>query len=134
MNTQQIRTYNIGVEATMAVISGKWKPLILCHLNKKSMRNGELIRAMPHISQKVLTQQLRELENDDIIARHVFAQIPPRVEYCLTAYGNTLVEVTNAMCHWGENYIDKQRLAGNQVDLLDTNSKYYQKSNQLQAQ
>lgn len=72
MDTKQITTYNIGVEATMAVISGKWKPVILCHLNRKSLRNGELVRVIPNISQKMLTQQLRELEGDDIICRKVY--------------------------------------------------------------
>ncbi|BAP86713.1 transcriptional regulator [Paucilactobacillus hokkaidonensis JCM 18461] len=128
MDVQQITTYNIGVEATMAVISGKWKPIILCHLNCQAMRNGELIRAIPNISQKMLTQQLRELESDDIITRHVYPQIPPKVEYCLTEYGKTLAKVTSAMCSWGERYIDKQRAAGNQIDLLDTNSEFYQKT------
>lgn len=128
MDTKQITTYNIGVEATMAVISGKWKPVILCHLNRQSLRNGELVRVIPNISQKMLTQQLRELEGDDIICRKVYPQIPPKVEYCLTDYGRTLAEVTNAMCHWGEKYIAKQRDAGNEIDLLDTQSKYFQKT------
>ena len=70
------KVYNIGVEATMEVIGGKWKPIILCNLRHQVARPSELRRAIPAISQKMLTQQLRELEADGIVDRHVYQQVP----------------------------------------------------------
>ena len=84
------KIYNIGVEATMDVIGGKWKPIILCNLRHNPSRPGELRRQIPGISQKMLTQQLRELEIDNIIVRKVYNQVPPKVEYSLSPYGETL--------------------------------------------
>lgn len=128
MSKEPTLTYNIGVEATLAVINGKWKAIILCHLKRQSMRNGEFLKVIPNITQKVLTQQLRELEHDEIIHREVFPEIPPRVEYCLTDYGKTLANLTNEMCHWGERHIERQRKAGQKINLLDTQSPFYQKA------
>ncbi|MBY3618856.1 helix-turn-helix transcriptional regulator [Acinetobacter sp. CUI P1] len=85
---------------TLKVIGGKWKPVILCHLTEGAKRFGELRRDMPGITQKVLTQQLRELEDDGIIHRKVYTQVPPKVEYSLTEYGLTLKEVLNVMVKW----------------------------------
>nr|WP_274379970.1 helix-turn-helix domain-containing protein [Lacticaseibacillus baoqingensis] len=110
-------TYNIGVEATMEIIGGKWKAIILCHLRHQAMRNGELRRAIPQITQKMLTQQLRELEHDGIISRTVFDQIPPHVEYALTARGDSLSGLLNQLCRWGEALIDSRRAAGEQITL-----------------
>ena len=83
------KIYNIGVEATMDVIGGKWKPIILCNLRHHPSRPGELRRLIPGISQKMLTQQLRELEIDNIIVRKVYNQVTPKVEYSLSPYGET---------------------------------------------
>lgn len=127
MEKQQTLTYNIGVEATLAVINGKWKAIILCHLKRHTMRNGEFLRVIPNITQKVLTQQLRELEDDDIIHRKIFPEVPPRVEYCLTDYGKTLADLTDKMCSWGEHDIARRRQTGQQINLLDKQSPYYQK-------
>lgn len=100
------KDYNIPVEATLEVIGGKWKVVILCHLKEKGkMRFSELQRAMPNITKKMLTQQLRELENDGIIFRNVYHQVPPKVEYSLTETGETLRAVLNIMCAWGEKRI-----------------------------
>lgn len=110
-------TYNIGVEATMEVIGGKWKAIILCHLRHQAMRNGELRRAIPQITQKMLTQQLRELEHDGIVSRTVFDQIPPHVEYALTARGESLNGLLNQLCKWGEELIDSRCAAGEQITL-----------------
>lgn len=115
--------YNIGVEDTIEVIGGKWKPLILCHLKDGTMRTGQLRRVMPNITQKVLTQQLRELETSGIVCRKVYEQIPPKVEYSLTTYGQTLNKLLNELCHWGEEDIKRRRENGEQVILLDKNSK-----------
>ncbi len=94
------KTYNIGVEATMEVIGGKWKAIILCHLRNHTMRTSELRRAIPQITQKMLTQQLRELEADGIVDRHVYDQVPPKVEYCLTETGQSLNRILNQLCTW----------------------------------
>ena len=111
-------TYNIGVEATMQVIGGKWKAIILCHLRNQTMRTGELRRAIPQITQKMLTQQLRELEADGIVARHVYQQVPPRVDYCLTARGESLNEILTAMCKWGEHNIHERQACGEAIELI----------------
>lgn len=112
------KTYNIGVEATMEVIGGKWKAIILCHLRHDTMRSSELRRAIPQITQKMLTQQLRELEADGIVHRHVFNQVPPRVEYSLTERGESLNKVLNLLCTWGEHNIEERRECGEDIKLI----------------
>ncbi|HIW71327.1 MAG TPA: helix-turn-helix transcriptional regulator [Candidatus Levilactobacillus faecigallinarum] len=112
------KTYHIGVEATMDVIGGKWKTVILCHLRHQTMRTGELARAIPQISQKMLTQQLRELEGDNIIVRHVYKEVPPRVEYSLSTYGESLVQILHELCVWGEENVDRRRSEGENVHIL----------------
>ncbi|MGO4538597.1 winged helix-turn-helix transcriptional regulator [Paenibacillus sp. YIM B09110] len=99
-----------SVELTLKVIGGKWKPVILCHLTDGTMRFGELKREMPEITQKMLTQQLRELEQDAIIERKVYVQVPPKVEYSLTNYGMTVKELLNVMSEWGEKH--QERIEG----------------------
>ena len=81
---------NCPVKATMEIIGGKWKPIILYYLKDGTQRFGELQRLIPHITKKMLTQQLRELEWDKIIERKVFHQVPPKVEYSLSKYGKSL--------------------------------------------
>lgn len=112
------KTYNIGVEATMEIIGGKWKAIILCHLRHGTMRSGELRRAIPTITQKMLTQQLRELEADGIVHREIFQQVPPHVEYSLTERGETLNHVLNQLCTWGEQNIDERRASGESITLI----------------
>ena len=93
------------VMTTLEVIGGKWKPAILWELRQhRVQRFGALKRALPNITQKMLTQQLRELEADGIIHRKVYAEVPPRVEYTLTAYGNSLTPILNEMAHWGMSH------------------------------
>jgi len=111
--------YNIGVEATMRIIGGKWKPIILCHLKHGRMRTGELRRAIPNITQKMLTQQLRELEDDGIVLRKVYNQIPPKVEYSLTDYGHSLNKILEDLCVWGENDIEMRKQKGENIILLN---------------
>jgi DNA-binding HxlR family transcriptional regulator len=103
-----MKKYNISVEATLEVIGGKWKPVILCHLIHGKKRTGELKRLIPNITQKMLTQQLRELEHDGIINRIVYNQVPPKVEYELSEYGDTLSEILSSLCLWGEKHIIKK--------------------------
>ena len=88
-------------EVTLAVIGGRWKVLILFQLFQGVKRFSELFRSLPGITQKMLTQQLREMERHGIVQRTVYAQIPPRVDYRLTPRGETLQPVVRAMCRWG---------------------------------
>ena len=101
------KKYNISVEATLEVIGGKWKCVILCHLTHGKKRTSELKRLMPNITQKMLTQQLRELEEDGVINRIVYQQVPPKVEYELSEYGWTLKDILDSLCAWGETHITK---------------------------
>lgn len=102
------KKYNISVEATLEVIGGKWKSVILCHLTHGRKRTSDLRRLMPNITQKMLTQQLRELEEDGIVNRISYNEVPPRVEYELTEYGWSLKPILDSMCNWGECHIIKE--------------------------
>lgn len=101
--------YQCPVTATLSVIGGKWKPVILFTLSGGMKRFGELKRTMPGITQKMLTQQLRELEHDGIIFRQVYAEVPPRVEYSLTETGETLKPILQTMCEWGRGHIMREK-------------------------
>lgn len=92
------------VETTLKIIGDKWKVLILRDLFTGTKRFNELKRSLKDVSQKMLTQQLRELENDGIIHREVYPVVPPKVEYSLTELGNTLKPVIDSMYDWG-NYL-----------------------------
>ncbi|MDJ0705981.1 MAG: winged helix-turn-helix transcriptional regulator [Leptolyngbyaceae cyanobacterium MO_188.B28] len=96
------KQYGCPVEVTLDVIGGKWKCVILWWLRRGARRFGELMQLMPGISQKVLTTQLRQLEADRLVSRQVFQVSPRRVEYSLTAYGETLRPITDLMCEWGK--------------------------------
>ena len=97
-----MRLEDCPVRAALDVIGGKWKPVILYHLMAGRKRHGELRKLMADASQKMLTQQLRELERDGIVQRDVFPTKPPRVEYQLTTYGQTLQPVMSELCKWGK--------------------------------
>ncbi|WP_261807893.1 helix-turn-helix domain-containing protein [Paenibacillus sp. N3.4] len=99
--------FKSSVELTLKVIGGKWKPVILCHLTDGIRRFGELKRDMPDITQKMLTQQLRELEEDGIVDRKIYTQVPPKVEYSLTSYGASIKEVLDVMAEWGLKHQEK---------------------------
>ncbi|MCG8619952.1 MAG: helix-turn-helix transcriptional regulator [Desulfobacterales bacterium] len=92
------------VEATLELIGGKWKGVILYHLLEKTYRFGELKKVMPGVTQRMLTKQLRELEGDGIIHRKVYAQVPPKVEYSLTEVGESLRDVLLMMRDWGRTH------------------------------
>ena len=94
------------VEATLEIIGGKWKGVILYHLMERTYRFGELKRVMQGVTQRMLTKQLRELEKDGIIHRKVYAEVPPKVEYSLTDVGESLREVMMMMRDWGRNHFD----------------------------
>ncbi|WP_182200174.1 winged helix-turn-helix transcriptional regulator [Paraliobacillus salinarum] len=96
---------NCRVENALGILVGKWKPIIILHLLQHgTKRFNELKRAMPGITQKMLTKQLRELEEEDIIARVVYPQVPPKVEYSITSYGKTLEPILEAMHEWGTKH------------------------------
>jgi len=100
-----LREINCEKELTLAVIGGKWKLIILWHLGLEgTKRFSELKKMIPHITQKMLTNQLRELEEDRLVERKVYAEVPPRVEYSLTAYGESLMPVLRLMYDWGKQY------------------------------
>ncbi|MET3446175.1 helix-turn-helix domain-containing protein [Ralstonia sp. 1138] len=93
-----------AVEVTLSVIGGVWKPVILFHLLSGKKRFMELTRLIPNATQRMLTLQLRELEADGVIARHVYPQVPPKVEYVLTPLGESLAPVLISLREWGESY------------------------------
>jgi len=100
-----LATINCEKELTLAVIGGKWKLIILWHLGLEgTKRFSELKKLIPHITQKMLTNQLRELEEDQLVFRKVYPVVPPRVEYTLTEYGESLIPVLKMMYNWGKNY------------------------------
>jgi DNA-binding HxlR family transcriptional regulator len=101
------KVYNCPVEAAIDVVGGKWKPLILWWLHQRTHRFGELRRQIPGITEKMLTQQLRELERDDIVDRRVYPTVPPKVEYSLTEYGRSLKRALRAICDWGRIHMDR---------------------------
>lgn len=91
------------ITATMELIGGKWKPVILYNLTFDTRRFGEISARIPNISRKVLTQQLKELEKDGLVIRREFKEIQPRVEYSLTEKGRSLEAVFNEIANWGIN-------------------------------
>ena len=93
-----------AVEVTLSVMGGTWKPIVLFHLLQGKKRFSELARAIPNITQRMLTLQLRELEEAGIVARTVYAEVPPRVDYALTDLGRSLEPVLIAMRDWGLGY------------------------------
>src|SRR5262245_29727863 len=101
------KEYNCPVEVTLDVIGGKWKPLILWWLHQQTCRFAELRRLIPGISEKMLTQHLRDLEADGILERRVYAAVPPKVEYSLTDYGCSLEQALQTICEWGKMHMER---------------------------
>ncbi len=109
--TRRKKSYGCSVEATIDVTGGKWKPLILFHLletpHGAPLRFSELKRAIGAVTQRSLTLHLRELERDGLLARRVYAEVPPRVEYSLTPLGRTAAPVLRAMKKWGYTFLEQ---------------------------
>ena len=105
--------HHCPVEATLALVGGKYKALILWKLIPAPMRFSELRRAVPGATPKMLTQQLRELEASNLIHREVFAVVPPRVEYSLTELGRSLMPILVSMRDWGSSYLRKKSIEPN---------------------
>ena len=103
-NTTERTKDECGVETAISIIGGKWKPMILYALLTKSRRFGELQRLIPGVTQRMLTLHLRELEENGIIHREIYKQIPPKVEYSLTKLGETVKPLLVTMEQWGKHY------------------------------
>ena len=95
-----------GVEQVLRLLEGRWKLIILFHLfDGKVQRYSDFEKLIPAISQKMLAQQLRQLESDGLVSRTVYPQVPPKVEYSLSDFGRSIIPILDAMCKWGENYL-----------------------------
>jgi len=108
-STEDTKQYICGVAVSLEIIGGKWKGVILWHLCHKTLRFSQLRRRLQGVTQKMLTQQLRELERDGLVNRKVYAEVPPRVEYSLTDLGRTLEPTLRQLCDWGRAYNDDYR-------------------------
>jgi DNA-binding HxlR family transcriptional regulator len=95
------KEYHCAMDITMDYIGGKWKTVVLWYLKNKTMRFGELKKQIPDITEKMLSIQLKKLEEDGVVKREEFDEIPLRVEYSLTEFGKTLVPVLEAIAKWG---------------------------------
>lgn len=98
--------YDWPIDATLDVIGGKWKPLIIYALNDETLRFSQLLdKLQPRITQRMLTKQLRQLEADGLITRKVYTQVPPKVEYSLTEMGKSLMPILDQLCVWGSEHM-----------------------------
>lgn len=108
------KSYNCFFELTMTVFSGKWKAIILYHIAEAEvLRFSEIRRGMNGITERMLAKQLRELEADGVVSRHIYNQIPPKVEYRLTDIGRKLIPILNMMKDWGIEY--EEYLGGREI-------------------
>jgi DNA-binding HxlR family transcriptional regulator len=99
--------FTCGLSAALAVVGGKWKPLIIYFLLQETRRYGALKRAVAEVSDKMLIQQLKELADDGIVIRNDYGEIPPRVEYSLTPFGVSLAQALAMLCAWGEQHAER---------------------------
>ena len=98
--------FSCGLDVTLRLIAGKWKPLIIYFLRERPCRYGELKRAVQGVSDKVLIQQLKELEADGVVRRTDYQEVPPRVDYALTSLGRSLSDALAPLCEWGSQNLD----------------------------
>jgi DNA-binding HxlR family transcriptional regulator len=101
------KPFSCGLEATLTMIGGKWKFLILWHLAHNSSRFGNLRRSVGGISEKMLIQELKEMVADQLVSRRDFKEVPPRVEYSLTRFGKSLATVLVPLCKWGAQHMKR---------------------------
>lgn len=113
-------TLNCPVSATLNLVGGKYKALILWHLAEKKLRFSQLNKLIPGATAKMLTQQLREMEAQNLIHREVYPVVPPKVEYSLTDLGISLMPVLVAMRNWGADYLRSQNITSNCVMMENT--------------
>lgn len=97
-------SFQCGLEAVLAILGGKWKPLIVYHLASGSKRTGQLRRLVTNVSEKMLIQHLKELTDDGVIRRIDFKEVPPHVEYELTDFGQSLAQRLTPLCEWGTHH------------------------------
>jgi DNA-binding HxlR family transcriptional regulator len=102
------REFHCALDVTMGYIGGKWKSIVLWYLRKNTKRFKDLKKDIPQITEKMLSLQLKELEQDGIVTRTVFAEVPPRVEYELTNHGKTLIPMLEEMAKWGRDKGEKE--------------------------
>lgn len=102
------REFHCALDVTMGYIGGKWKSIVLWYLRKDAKRFKDLKKDIPQITEKMLSLQLKELEQDGIVTRTVFAEVPPRVEYELTDHGKTLIPMLEEMAKWGRAKGEKE--------------------------
>jgi len=122
MSRLEDKVFNCEKELTLGIIGGKWKMLILWHLGKEgTKRFGELKALMPGITQRMLVNQLRELEEDLIVKRVVYPVVPPKVEYSLTKEGESLMPILDSMYNWGKNYIETVLDSPPEIREINTN-------------
>lgn len=112
------KTYPMGINLTLEIISGKWKPLILGYLGNSPLRNGELIQRLDGISQKVLTEQLRELEYEGIVQRKNYGTVPPKVKYSLTTEGESLKKLLAELSLLGDKHAEAMQQHGCDIQIL----------------
>lgn len=108
LNKVSCNHYRSEIEVTLEILSGKWKSIIIWNLNlHKSIRYNEFRRLIPEITQKMLSQQLKDLEQNGLVDRTVYHEVPPMVEYSLTEMGQELIPILTAMDKWGKSFVDK---------------------------
>jgi len=117
MHKKKVRNIECPAQATLEVLGGKWKGLILFHLRNESKRFNQLKNLIPGVTQRMLAKQLKELESDEIVTRKAYMEIPPKVEYSLTTFGSTLTPILEALHGWGVNYI-------NDINRIRNNSEF----------
>lgn len=114
------KQYNCYFEMTLDIMGGKWKPIILYYINHNGVaRHSDLKRFIPSINERMLTRQLRELENDMLITRKVYPVVPPKVEYSLTESGKSLIPILTSLIEWGKNYAHSMDYKNFKMDIPD---------------
>ena len=114
------KQYNCYFEMTLDIMGGKWKPIILYYINHNGVaRHSDLKRFIPSINERMLTRQLRELENDMLITRKVYPVVPPKVEYSLTESGKSLIPILTSLIEWWKNYAHSMDYKNFKMDIPD---------------
>lgn len=108
MNKEKIKSYHCQVEAAMDVLGGKYKAIIIYDLIGKTLRYNEIQKLIPQATPRMLSKQLKELINDDIIEKTIYPVVPPKTEYCLTEWGKTLIPIIQGIDKWGQKLFEKE--------------------------
>lgn len=108
MDKERIANYNCTVDAAMDILGGKYKAIIVYELKERTLRYNEIQKLIPKATPRMLSKQLRELEQDEIIIRKVYPVVPPKTEYSLTEWGKTLIPIVNLLSDWGESLYKRE--------------------------